>query len=191
MGTVLITGGTGFIGSALCRYYLAKGQPVFVLTRDIARAQHRLGQTVRAVANLQDIPPESAPAVIFNLAGQNLASGRWTRTRKRRFVESRVGVTQQVVEYINTLTDAAPVLISGSAVGYYGARGATRLDERASAGDEYQSRLCQTWEQVARAAEAAGTRVCLMRSGAVLGPAGGPLAGLLPAFRRGLGGYLG
>ncbi len=191
MASVLITGGSGFIGSALCRYYLGKGEPVFVLTRNIARAHHRLGQAVRAVANLQDIPSESAPEVIFNLAGQNLASGRWTRARKRRFVTSRVGVTQQIVEYINTLTDTSPVLISGSAVGYYGSRGATRLDERSSAGEEYQARLCQAWEEAARVAEDAGTRVCLMRSGAVLGPGGGPLAGLLPTFRRGLGGYLG
>lgn len=191
MASVLITGGTGFIGGALCRHYLSRNWQVVVLTREIARAQKRLGQAVRAVTSLQDIPPESAPEVIFNLAGQNLASGRWTRARKRRFVTSRVGVTQQVVEYINTLTDASPVLISGSAVGYYGARGASRLDERASAGDEYQSRLCQAWEEAAHVAETAGTRVCLMRSGAVLGPDGGPLAGLLPAFRRGLGGYLG
>lgn len=191
MATVLITGGTGFIGSALCRHYLAKGQQVLVMTRDVPRAQQRLGPAVRAIARLEEIPPGSAPEVIFNLAGQNLASGRWNRARKRRFVESRVGVTRQVVDYINTLTDAPPVLINGSAVGYYGARGDSRLDERSSAGDEYQSRLCQAWEEAAVMAEAAGARVCLMRSGAVLGPDGGPLAGLLPPFRLGLGGYLG
>lgn len=191
MATVLITGGTGFIGSALCRYYIDRGWQVLVLTRDVARAQRRLGHAVQAVVSLKDIPAKSAPEVIFNLAGQNLASGRWTRARKRRFIESRVGVTYRVVEYIDALTGASPILISGSAVGYYGARGEIRLDEQASAGDEYQSRLCQAWEQAARAAEASGTRVCLMRSGAVIGPHGGPLAGLLPAFRRGLGGYLG
>lgn len=191
MATVLITGGTGFIGGALCRHYLGRGWQVFVLTRDAARAQHRLGNAVQAVANLQDIPVDSAPEVIFNLAGQNLASGRWNRALKQRFVASRVGVTRRVVEYINTLPATSPVLISGSAVGYYGARGDTWLDEQASAGNEYQSQLCQTWENTALAAEAAGARVCLMRSGAVLGPNGGPLAGLLPAFRRGLGAYLG
>lgn len=191
MPTVLITGGTGFIGSALCRHYLRGGWRVFVLTRDAARARRRLGSAVQAVINLRDIPVDSAPEVIFNLAGQNLASGRWTPALKQRLVESRVGVTHRVVEYINTLTEAAPVLISGSAVGYYGARGETQLDEQASAGEEYQSRLCQSWEKAALTAEAAGTRVCLLRSGAVLGPGGGPLADLLPLFRRGLGGYLG
>ncbi|HET8701258.1 MAG TPA: TIGR01777 family oxidoreductase, partial [Nitrococcus sp.] len=191
MATVLITGGTGFIGSALCRHYLARSWQVFVLTRDAAHAQRRLGSAVRVVVDLQDIPADCAPEVIFNLAGQNLASGRWTPVLKQRFVESRVGVTHRVVEYINTLTEASPVLISGSAVGYYGARGKARLDEGASAGEEYQSHLCQAWEKAARMAEAGGTRVCLMRSGVVLGPNGGPLAGLLPMFRHGLGGYLG
>lgn len=191
MATVLITGGTGFIGSALCQHYLGRGWQVYVLTRDAARAQHRLGSGVRAVVNLEDIPTDSAPEVVFNLAGQNLASGRWNRALKQRFVASRVGVTRRVVEYLNTLSTVSPVLINGSAVGYYGARDDSWLDEQANAGNEYQSQLCQAWEETALAAETARTRVCLMRSGAVLGPDGGPLAGLLPAFRRGLGAHLG
>lgn len=191
MANVLITGGTGFIGRALCRHFLDRGWQVSVLTRGVARAQSRLGSGIHAVERLRDLPAESAPDVIFNLAGQNLASGRWSQALKRRFIESRVGVTHQVVAYINSLTDAFPLLISGSAVGYYGARGNERLDEQSAPGDEYQSQLCQAWEEAALTAEASGTRVCLMRSGAVLGPGGGPLAGLLPAFRHGLGGYLG
>lgn len=190
MAYVLITGGTGFIGSALCRHYADKGWRVNVLTRDAARAKARLGSRVQALNTLVDLPAARAPEVIFNLAGQNLASGRWTESFKRRLVDSRVNVTRHVVEYIRN-APRPTVLVSGSAVGYYGARGDTRLDENAPPVDEFQSQLCQAWETAALVAETYGARVCLMRSGAVLGPGGGPLAGLLPAFRLGLGAYVG
>lgn len=190
MADVLITGGTGFIGSALCRHYADKGWRVSVLTRDVARAQARLGGRIQALNTLADLPAARAPGVIFNLAGQNLGSGRWTESLKRRLIDSRVGVTQRVVAYIRN-APRPTVLISGSAVGYYGARGDARLDEDARPADEFQSQLCQAWENAALVAETFGARVCLMRSGAVLGTGGGPLAGLLPAFRLGLGAYVG
>lgn len=188
---VLVTGGTGFIGGALCRHYTDKGEAVTVLTRDARRARDRLGDRVHAVETLRDLSAERAPEVVFNLAGQNLGSGRWTHALKRRLISSRVAVTEHVVDYIAGAATRPAVLISGSAVGYYGARGDTRLDEDAAPGNEFQSRLCEAWEAAALKAADHGTRVCLMRSGAVMGPGGGPLAGLLPQFRYGLGGYAG
>lgn len=191
-GQVLITGGTGFLGRALCRYYIEIGATVAVLTRDATRARQVLPPGVAIITeSLHSLSGSFEAGVIFNLAGRNLASARWNEARKQGFIDSRVDVTNAVVEYIAGCVRPPAVLVSGSAVGYYGARGDEKIDEQGEPADEFQSRLCRQWEQAALAAQKHGTRVCLMRSGAVLGPGGGPLAGLLPPFRLGLGGYLG
>ncbi|MFQ5994871.1 MAG: TIGR01777 family oxidoreductase [Acidiferrobacterales bacterium] len=188
---ILVTGGTGFIGSALCKRLLAKSHEVAVLTRNGSRAQKRLGASVTAVESLDGLDPSKVPNAIINLAGLSLGSGRWTEGLKRAFLSSRVGTTRRVVEYIAASKAVPEVLISGSAVGYYGARDATILDEDATPGNEYQTELCEAWEAEALKAEAFGTRVCLSRAGVVLGKGGGALSSLLPPFKRGLGGYVG
>lgn len=188
---VLVTGGTGFIGTALCQRLLAEGHQVTVLTRDRERAfQHFQGQ-VLAFESMGELTRNTAPEAIINLAGQNLGSGRWTESLKKEFVASRVETTTRIVEYIaQSPRQCRPrALLSGSAVGYYGARGDEALTESSSPGDEFQADLCKAWEDEARKAEAYGVRVCLLRSGVVLGKEGGALASMLPAFRWGLGGY--
>lgn len=187
--TVLVTGGTGFIGRAVCADMLAAGWRVEVLTRDAAAASAALPGNVAVVESLDALP--EPPTAIVNLAGENLGSGRWNARRKRLFVDSRVGVTRRVVDYIAGASVKPAVLVSGSAVGYYGARGDELITEEAAPGDEYQADLCRAWEAEALRAREHGVRVCLLRTGAVLDAGGGPLSSLLPPFKLGLGGYYG
>ena len=184
---VLITGGTGFIGQALAGALLADGHAVSVLTRDRARAATVLPAQAMALDQL----PAVAPQAVVNLAGENLGAHRWNPTRKRAFVESRAGTTRRLVEWMKALPQPPSVLVSGSAVGYYGARGDEALTEDAPAGAEFQSELCAAWEAEARKAEALGVRVCRIRIGVVLGQGGGALAAMKLPFQLGLGGPLG
>lgn len=188
---VLVTGGTGFIGGALCRRLLAGGHAVSVLTRERQRTEQLFQGKVAAIESLDELPRETAPEAIVNLAGLSLGSGRWTERLKQEFIASRVGVTRQVISYI-ARTDRKPgILISGSAVGYYGARGDEELGEDAPPGNEYQSHLCKAWEAEALKAAQHGVRVCVSRTGVVLGKGGGALSSLVSQFRLGLGGYVG
>ncbi len=188
---VMVTGGTGFIGSVLCKRLLAEDHAVTVLTRDRRRVQQRVNGQIRLIESLKELPDESTPEMIVNLAGLSLGSGRWTKELKQTFISSRVGVTQQLIDYIAHVRSPPRLLISGSAVGYYGARGDEVLTEDATPGQEYQADLCQAWETEALKAENYGVRVCLLRSGVVLGKGGGALSSLLPQFRLGLGGHVG
>lgn len=191
---VLITGGTGFIGRALAERLLARNVGVDVLSRDRRRAWAQFEGRVRAVESLDEIGRDrrhAAPDAIVNLAGKNLGEERWNRRVKRELIGSRLAVTRHVVDYIRSSGRRPRVLISGSAVGYYGARGSEVLDESAGPGDEYQSRLCVEWEDMARRAADYGVRTCISRTGVVLGRGGGVLAGLAPLFRKGLGAVVG
>ena len=189
--SVLVTGGTGFVGRAVCQRLLDRGSRVLVLTRERRRATAHFGEAVTALESLNEIADAATPEAIVNLAGRSLGSARWTKATKDDFVGSRVRTTRALLEYIGRTRNKPRVLVSGSAVGYYGARGDEELDERSNAGDEYQSDLCKAWETEAGKARAFGVRVCLLRMGVVLGPGGGALSSLLPTFRLGLGGHLG
>ncbi|WAT14724.1 TIGR01777 family oxidoreductase [Xanthomonas fragariae] len=185
---LLITGGTGFIGQALCPALLHAGHQVSVLTRDPRRA----GRTLPGVAVVDTLNGIQADAVI-NLAGEPLAAGRWTDARKQRFGASRLGITRQLHAWIAQQPTAQrpSVLISGSAVGYYGERGDTALTETDSAGEDFSAVLCRDWEAEANRIAALGPRVSRVRTGIVLDQNGGALARMLPAFRFGGGGPFG
>ncbi|HXR63953.1 MAG TPA: TIGR01777 family oxidoreductase [Rudaea sp.] len=184
----LITGGSGFIGSALCRSLAADGHRITVLTRDIARAKRRVPEGVLPIDRLDFARDVDA---IVNLAGENLAGGRWSAARKREFLASRIGTTKRLLDWIGRQERAPAVLVSGSAVGWYGPRGDEELDENARIGSDFSAHLCRDWEAEARKAEALGVRVCLLRTGIVLDRDGGALKQMLLPFRCGLGGPMG
>ena len=184
----LITGGSGFIGSALCRSLVADGHRVTVLTRDIERARPRVPESVFLIDRLDFA--EDIEAVV-NLAGENLAGGRWTAARKHEFVGSRIGMTKRLLDWIDRQESPPAVLVSGSAVGWYGPCGDEELDEDADLGNDFSAHLCRDWEAEALKAEALGVRVCRLRTGIVLGADGGALKQMLFPFRMGIGGRMG
>lgn len=186
---ILITGGTGFIGQRLAPALAERGDRVTVLSRDPARVKQRLGPGVAGIGRLQELSGATPDAVV-NLAGENLGAGRWTTERKRAFQTSRIGTTRALVEHFSSSSQRPQVLVSGSAIGWYGSRADEDLTEASTAGKDFAARLCQDWESEAQRAEALGIRVCRVRIGVVLGP-GGALASMLPPFRLGLGGPIG
>jgi uncharacterized protein (TIGR01777 family) len=188
---VLVTGATGFIGRALTRALIKRGDRVVVLTRDAAKAADLFGPHVETCVNLMAIEPDRRIDVIVNLAGEPLLGGLWTRARKRRFLDSRLGITQGLVTLISRLQHKPEVLITGSAVGYYGDRGDDLLSEDQPAQPMFMSELCRSWEAAAQRAEIYGVRVCCLRIGLVLGHDGGALPPLTLATRLGLGAVLG
>jgi uncharacterized protein (TIGR01777 family) len=168
---------------------------VTVLSRDPDRARGKLGAEVRALR--WDPLSEPAPAqalvgrdAVVNLAGEPIAQ-RWSERRKRAIRDSRVTGTRNLVEGLGKLEDAdvrPSVLISSSAIGYYGAHGAEPIDEEASAGAGFLARVCAAWEAEARAVAPLGMRSVQVRTGVVLDRSGGALAKMLPPFRMGVGG---
>jgi len=184
----LITGGSGFIGTALCRNLVADGHRATVLTRNSTRARPRLPAHVALVEALDSVADVDA---IVNLAGENLAAGRWTARRKREFFDSRVGTTRRLLEWIARQERKPRVLVSGSAIGWYGPRGDEELTEGAMPGTDFSADLCRAWEAEATKAEAFGLRVCCVRTGIVLDRDGGALKRMLLPFRLGIGGRMG
>lgn len=184
----LITGGSGFIGSALCRSLVADGHRVTVLTRDVERARGRVPEAVFLIDRLDFA--EGVDAVV-NLAGENLAGGRWTVARKHEFLGSRIGTTKRLLDWIDRQEHAPTVMVSGSAIGWYGPRGDEELDEEDDPGNDFSAHLCRDWEAEAIKAEALGVRVCRVRTGIVLGADGGALRQMLLPFRIGVGGRMG
>lgn len=191
----IILGGTGFIGSALARLLVAQGNEVVVPSRRPEKVPMVLGAQVRGApfdgktgAGWADfITPETG---IVNLAGENIAAGRWTPEVKARIEKSRLAAGAAVLDAI-ARADAPPaVLVQASAVGYYGARGPEPVDESAGPGDNFLSRVAVGWEASTQGAEALGVRRAVIRTSMVLGP-GGALEKMLPPFRLGLGGPLG
>jgi uncharacterized protein len=184
---VLVTGGSGFIGRALCQQLLQAGHHPTVLTRDVRAAARRL-PGVRLITALDEL--ERADAAI-NLAGESLTQGRWNDRRKQAFRDSRIGTTGRLLAWLEQRKTRPAVLVSGSAIGYYGPRGDTPLDETAAPGSDFAAHLCRDWEAEAIKAADLGLRVCLLRTGIVLAADGGALGKMLPPFRLGLGGPMG
>lgn len=186
----LITGATGFIGRRL----VERLPGCVVLSRDPEAARRALGDVeAHRWAPEQGPPPkESLDGVeaVFHLAGETVA-GRWTAERKRRILASRVVGTRNLVAAIAAREQRPAVLVSGSAVGYYGPRGDEILDESAPAGSDFLAGVCRAWEAESARAREVGVRVVNPRIGIVLGRGGGALARMLGPFKLGLGGRLG
>jgi len=188
---ILITGGTGFIGSSLCRKLLGFNHSLVVLSRKPGTVAQKCGAGVEAVSNIEELGSNDPIDVIFNLAGEPIVAKRWSDARKRELLASRIGVTQAIVDYISRVQKKPACLVSGSAIGYYGDRGDATLNEESSFHDEFTHQLCQQWEDCALQAEQQGVRVCLVRTGLVAGEGGGFLQQMLLPFKLGLGGPIG
>ena len=192
---ILVTGATGFVGSRLCERLKQRGDTVVALSRDEASARRRVPALEHAYTwdpLAEPAPGEALAGVdgIIHLLGEPVA-GRWTEAKKRLIFDSRVVGTRNLVEAISTLDAKPKVLISSSAMGYYGDRGEEQLTEESSAGEGFTSEVCQAWEREALRVEPLGVRLVRLRTGLVLAQAGGPLAEMLTPFRLGAGGPLG
>ena len=190
---ILITGGSGFVGQHLCPVLTRRGHDVTVLTRQPRNAAARLPEGVTLVEDLAAIADDARFDAVINLAGEGIADRRWSAARKQALLDSRVGVTQALGVLFDRLTHTPPLLISGSAVGFYGDAGNAELTESAPAARrDFTYLLCDAWEQAARdVAKQHGSRLCVLRIGVVLGRGGGMLGRLLPVYRLGLGAQLG
>lgn len=191
---ILITGGSGFVGQALCRRLITDGHRVQVVSRDPAQARIKLPEGVdvrRSALDFVDTPPEA----LVNLAGEPIAGKRWSEAQKERLLDSRLDATRELVQLCEQLKashgHAPSVLVSASAMGYYGDQGETVVTEETPPHDEFAHRLCQRWEEAAEGVTAFGTRLAILRLGLVLDAGGGMLQRLLPPFKLGLGGRLG
>lgn len=187
---VLITGGTGLIGSALSKELAAQDHQVTVLSRQPEQVARICGATARGVRQLSEVGSEKIDAVV-NLAGAPIADRPWTKNRKQMLWDSRVTLTEELVAWLGQRSAKPEVLISGSAVGWYGDGGSRTITENSSPQVEYTHTLCDAWESAARRAASHGIRVCLLRTGLVLAPGGGFLQRMLPPFKLGLGGPIG
>jgi len=189
----LVTGATGFVGHRL----LARLEEPVVLSRNGPAAERELAP-FRAKAFSWNPTEEPAPAeafagvdTVFHLAGESVASGRWTSAKKVRMRESRIAGTRNLVTTLAKLPVKPKVIISASAVGFYGDCGDEVLTESAAPAGDYLAELCQGWEREAKAAEQHGIRVAMIRIGIVLGEKGGALAKMLTPFYLGAGAPLG
>lgn len=188
---ILLTGGTGLVGRALCRHFKQQGHQLIVLSRQPDNVAG-LCSGARGIRTLDELAATDPVDTVINLAGAPIADRPWTQGRRKILRESRIGLTRNLVDWMGQRAQAPRVLLSASATGWYGDRGDELLDETSPAPTpDFASQLCQDWEAEVMRASAYGTRVACLRFAPVLSTDGGMLARLLPVFRLGLGGRLG
>ncbi|TCK01479.1 hypothetical protein EV694_0091 [Volucribacter psittacicida] len=185
---ILVTGATGLVGQQLTKQLIQQQHQVTVLTRSSQKAKELFADNVDICTDLNDYQDFNGFDAIINLAGEPIFKHYWTDKQKQKLVNSRIHLTQQLVQRINQSQTPPHTFISGSAMGYYGDCGQQLIDENTKSGNQFPAQLCQQWEQTALDAK---TRVCLLRTGIVLAKQGGALKAMLPLYQVGLGGKLG
>lgn len=183
---ILVTGASGLVGSALSSLLVSRGHKTVGLTR-------KSGESPSWDPDRGHIDAESLEGfdAVIHLAGENIASGRWTPKKKERIRSSRVQGTELLCRTLAGLQSPPKTLIAASAIGFYGDRGEEKLDESSDGGSDFLAEVCQDWERSTSIAEAAGIRVARVRIGVILTPQGGALAKMLFPFKMGGGGKLG
>jgi uncharacterized protein (TIGR01777 family) len=187
---ILVTGATGLIGSALVPFLTTGGHRVTRLVRSTPRPGQAEIPWNPALGSIATPALEDFDAVV-HLAGENIATGRWTDEKKARIRASRVQGTRLLCDALAQLVRPPKVLVSASAIGYYGDRGAESLHESSRPGADFLAGVCQAWEAATAPAVQRGIRVVNLRLGVVLSPAGGALAKMLLPFKIGAGGVIG
>ncbi|RPJ67657.1 TIGR01777 family protein [Alteromonas sediminis] len=190
----MITGGTGFVGSAFIRS-LPDGVKVSVLSRqgqDCLNQFENVSCEVAVIASLNHLNHLDDFDCVINLAGEPIADKRWTKTQKQKIQDSRWQTTSHIIKLLQASASPPSVFISGSAIGYYGRQSSTPVTEvEHNINDEFTHRLCATWENIASGAQSEKTRVCMLRTGIVLGKGKGALGKMTLPFSLGLGGPIG
>lgn len=188
--SVVVTGGTGFVGRRLVEALVEAGHRVTVLTRDTA-AGTSLPDKVRLVGSLDGIDPDERIDAVVNLAGEPIANGLWTRAKRQRIIESRRAVTRACLALMERLARKPAAFVSASAIGWYGLHGDEVLDEGASGNDCFSRQVCMIAESEAKRAEDLGVRTVRLRIGLVIDAGGGLLQRMVLPFKLGLGGPFG
>ena len=192
---IIITGGTGLIGAELSDGLVRDGHQLTSLVRAAKSSSMNATTFLRwdvERSEIEDASKLEGHNAVIHLAGENVAGGRWTAERKRRIRDSRVKGTRLLVDTLARLKAPPKTFLSASATGFYGSdRGAEKLTEESTPGDDFLADVCREWEAEALRAETFGARVVMLRTGIVLSPKGGALAKMLPVFKMALGGKLG
>lgn len=183
---IVIAGASGLVGTPLCATLKALGHDIWRLTRKPRQLQDIAWDPANGTLESEKLGDTQA---VINLAGENIASGRWTTQRKQRIYDSRVQGTRLLVSTFATLPVKPSIWVNASATGYYPQSQA--VDETSTPDDSFLARVCVDWEAEALKAQEWGARVALLRLGVVLSPEGGALAKMLPIFKLGLGGVVG
>jgi uncharacterized protein (TIGR01777 family) len=187
---ILITGGSGLIGSNLIP--VLRPCDVTVYTRNVAMAEQVLGHNIHFLSSLSHLANLDDFHVVINLAGEPIVAQKWTDKQKQKIEHSRWSITEEIVALIKAGENPPKLLISGSAIGFYGRQKDQVIDEDfSSPHDEFSHKLCERWESLAKQAQSAKTRVCIIRTGVVITKRGGALSKMLMPFKLGLGGPIG
>ena len=188
---LLISGGTGFIGSALCHELLDAGHNITLLTRHPLAATMQFKGKLRAIHDISKLSDDETFDVVVNLAGAPVVGPLWTSKRKAILFNSRIKTTQELMSFVKRCSHRPGVWVQASAIGFYGTDSTQEMDESSHRGDGFAAELCDSWEKTSAELESLSVRRVILRFGLVFGRSGGSLPMMLLSYRMGMGSILG